>query len=89
VGRIPRGAEWRGSGAGDGTGERGSWRGAGAGQRGGAGDADLGGGGRRGDVAGEEKGNLGELGLGCFCFGGWRGEDVYVVLEEDGEFVAG
>jgi hypothetical protein len=93
VGRIPRGAEWRGFGAGDGSGERGSWRGAVEGQRGGGGDADLGGGGRRGDVTGEEKGNWGDSGWVGFAFGGRSrsGEDVCVVWEEDetGEFVAG
>jgi hypothetical protein len=40
-----------------------------------------------GDVAGEEKGNWGRLGLGCFCFGGRSGADV--CGEEDGEFVPG
>lgn len=61
MGRIPRGAEWRGFGAGDGTGARGRWRGARDGQRSGAGDVDLGG--AAGVAAwGRRRGREGKLG---------------------------
>ena len=87
MGRIPRGAEWRGFGAGDGTGELGRWRGAREGQRSGAEDVDLGGAAGVGTSPGKRR-EMGDSGWVAFALVGGA-ERRGCGGEEDGEFVPG
>ena len=88
--------EWRGFGAGDGTGERGRWRGAREGQRSGAEDVDLGGAAGVGTSPGKRREIGGDSGWVAFALVGGAerrgcacGVGVCGCGEEDGEFVPG